>query len=124
VGCKHKHRFHAVADSVSPLLKDIGVPHAILINLAKNCTKQQIIFGAETKKVLERDSKIQKLLYALYWLIKICVKLGSYLSFTEACRLSIFICKPQLKSPAKLHADSTHCMQRCSSFATQLREQK
>jgi hypothetical protein len=65
-------------DSVSPLIKDVGVPHAILVKLATNCTKQHILFGAETKKVLEGDTKLQKLLSALRWLINNCRKLASY----------------------------------------------
>jgi hypothetical protein len=47
------YRVQAVADSVSPLLKDVGVPHAILVKLATNCTKQQILFGAVTKRPWE-----------------------------------------------------------------------
>jgi hypothetical protein len=104
------------------LLKDVGVPHAILINLARNCTKQQIIFGAGTKKkALGGDAKLQKLLSALRWLIYNC---GKLFSIEEACRLPIFICKSHAKSPTNLHANSTHCMQRRSSFATHLGEQK
>jgi hypothetical protein len=94
-------------DSVSPLLKHIGVLHAI--------------FNKDSNKLHKATDKLHKLLSALRWLIYNCAKL---FSIEEACRLPIFICKPHAKSPAKLHADFTHCVQRYSWLATHLREQK
>jgi hypothetical protein len=70
------------------LLKDICVPHAILVNSATNCTNQQIIFGAGTKRPWEEMQSFTNYFLLCAGLSK-QQEVGKLFSVEEAFKLAI-----------------------------------